>query len=291
MKTYTKSKVIWCMLAIGGILSSAEALAGDNIFSTEGASWSTRAVILDPAIPAPDTETVFRLSGQSEINGRNALELWQSDTSSPADASRLIYISADSDKVYFLNEESNEWLLMYDFSLQPGEYTTVWKYNGNALPTSTPNSGVAYCLSVEPDNDNPDIAKMHMAFFESVESMEAESGKYAGEGTWFSGIGGAGGPLGNLEFYSGGGAMVLTKAEIDNRTIYLASGTSGIAAPIEASFIKTGKGTLEIDSSDSACIHDLAGRRYAGNDNRFRNLPRGVYIVTVAGKSCKAYVD
>lgn len=72
----------------------------------------------------------YKLNGEIEIAGKKALKLW--NTAEDGSTTSMIgYIAAEGEKVYYLMPDSDEWKMLYDFGLQPGETTTI--YGGNPL--------------------------------------------------------------------------------------------------------------------------------------------------------------
>lgn len=75
----------------------------------------------------------YTLTNDGEIAGEKCMKLWHYSNSDPENTKEFcVYMRVDKkeDKVWFIDEEdSTEWLLLYDFGMQIGEQTTVYLPN------------------------------------------------------------------------------------------------------------------------------------------------------------------
>ena len=80
----------------------------------------------------------FEIGATITVAGKNAYEAWSFHTDSPEDKALYTYLHIDGTKVYRLGQRgtkySNNWLLLYDFGLQPGDVMAGDSFDGAPLP-------------------------------------------------------------------------------------------------------------------------------------------------------------
>lgn len=172
------------------------------------------------------------LEGTAFMAGKDCLKLYSVVTDDQQHQPFLLtYIHTDGDKVYFLSmkpdadPETGEWLLLFDFGLQPGESTSVGHlFWDNAETNQKAIQVTCTAVTQEQSSDGGIITRMSMS----------EKGS---EGEWIAGIGCTWGYTCNGAWgLDGVGGVTLLKASHNGEILYQAAtaGINGATADIPA---------------------------------------------------------
>ena len=292
-----KRIVITLAIIIAGLgTHEGNAMAADNPvnYFVEGASWIS--VQTTTSYPK-HTGWFYRswLGETAEVGGYEALPLWVEDLSDDKGPCLSTYVRHDAGKVYFLSDdEPQEWKLMYDFTLQPGDEADIEEYNQSALGYG----GRVRCMDVYPLPSDPDLQVMELAFCEELKDIE-EAGE-EGERVysiirWIAGVGNTGGPLQNL-YNEGiiGYGYQLDELTVGENLIYRHPEYTAVykVADIEKMEIRVSKGEIAVIGSEDAAVsvYRADGVRCNAGQGRFSSLAPGIYIVKVNGESRRIMV-
>lgn len=174
-KLILKLTLIVAIAAQFGVCHSAMAAADNPVnYFVEGASWISHST--SSSYPVSPKWFSKAWTGEAvEIAGYEALPLLTGGLSASADDGSCLstYVRHENGKVYFLSEdEPQEWKLMYDFTLRPGDEADIEEYSNSALGYG----GRVRCMDVYPLPSNPDLQVMELAFCKELKDIE-EAGK------------------------------------------------------------------------------------------------------------------
>ena len=265
-------------------------------YFVEGASWISHST--SSSYPVSPKWFSKAWTGEAvEIAGYEALPLLTGGVSASADDDSCLstYVRHENGKVYFLSDdEPQEWKLMYDFTLQPGDEADIEEYNQSALGYG----GRVRCMDVYPLPSDPDLQVMELAFCEELKDIE-EAGE-EGERVysiirWIAGVGNTGGPLQNL-YNEGiiGYGYQLDELTVGENLIYRHPEYTAVykVADIEKMEIRVSKGEIAVIGSEDAAVsvYRADGVRCNAGQGRFSSLAPGIYIVKVNGESRRIMV-
>lgn len=176
-------KVLILMLAA----VSATLLAAQNYF-VEGTRWVEST--WSTAYPQPTSGQInYYIAGDTIINGIKALKLYEgTDAEYSMSEGRLrAIIRTEGDKVWVKKSKvSNEWGLLYDFGLKPGEGCDLVRsnyYEG----TNEPETIHVQCTNVRPSESHPGIEEMVIQPI--IEDLVGVDPSDIFDGVWYKGIG------------------------------------------------------------------------------------------------------
>ncbi|MBD5204083.1 MAG: hypothetical protein HDS82_04315 [Bacteroidales bacterium] len=226
-------------LAFASVVMPASA---ENMFCV-GSTWTVEysGVDPDPFTSGPDllsSTAVYYTEDNAGDEGKTLRLMERIDDSEPV---LQTYLKTEGDKVWFKsNSETNEWTLMYDFGLQPGESCEVGIISYPFSETSTATLYTVTCEGIEQDSEYPTIERMKI-------KVSDKDGNLSDEGIWLKGVGSSTGVLTNVYFNMVGvNATLLTEATVNGKKVYGNTG-SGIEE-------------VETETSVSDRIYDLQGR-------------------------------
>lgn len=185
-----------------------------NYFGVEGTTWVVETI----STSTPEGLVSFGslvMENPQKMQGRECMQI-----SSVGDTENhpVGYIATEGEKVYFLDVNGEDWRLMYDFGLQPGESALIY----GAATQYTMGAADAYvyearCVSVETLEDSG-LEMMHMDIY----STDEDSGDYPmiEDEVWIRGIGSIHGPYDNDIFAWDGVGSLLIKAESEGKVLY-----------------------------------------------------------------------
>ena len=200
------------LAAIAGSQARADEVV--NYFGVEGTTWLVETI----STSTPEGLVSFGslvMENPQKIQGRECMQI-----SSVGDTENhpVGYIATEGEKVYFLDVNGEDWRLMYDFGLQPGESALIY----GAATQYTMGAADAYiyearCVSVETLEDSG-LEMMHMDIY----STDEDSGDYpmVEDEVWIRGIGSTHGPYDNDMFAWAGVGSLLIKAESEGKVLY-----------------------------------------------------------------------
>ncbi|MDE6230463.1 MAG: hypothetical protein K2M37_02465 [Muribaculaceae bacterium] len=148
-----------------------------------------------------------------EVPGQNRLGFYGHYIEDP-NLEFLAYVKTEDNRVYVSEDGTQDWLLIYDFNLQPGEGTTIYHYpyggSGSRVITT-----YVECKEIVDSPDYPGLKIMKLEEFESESDRS-----YPRYGEWLIGIGSADGVLHNGRFQMDGGGSRLVEVLVDGKQVY-----------------------------------------------------------------------
>ncbi len=197
--------------------------AHGQTYFKDGMEWVTRLNGTHAPKPVFVHETIA-LEGDTLVGGMPALKMF---CTNDTDGQRTLIavIRTEGEKVYFKTAAySDEWYLMYDFGLQPGEGCYVYY-----LPRHANDLYKSYIKCVG-EADNSEYGGWAAMRLEEYPSDACE--QLYGSGVWLKGLGCPNGVVENTRFEDDGGGRLLLEAAYNGRTIYSkkTTGVSPIAA-------------------------------------------------------------
>ena len=185
-----------------------------NYFGIEGTNWMVESI----SDISPEGVVSFEglvMENPKTIQGRDCMLI-----SSIGDIENIPigYIATEGERVYFLDNSNDEWHLMYDFGLAPGESTVVSGTGGlTSANAAEYHRYVAECVSIEP-MPGTELELMSLKMWPC--DINGEIGDAAYEAQWIRGLGSTNGPCDNDLFAWVGVGSMLIEAESDGTTIY-----------------------------------------------------------------------
>ena len=254
-----------------------------NCFDKEGVIWEVE-FMSDATGEDVYTYGAYELSGETTINGRVALKFWFV-YGDKADKELRGYLTCEDEKVYFATPENEEWKLMYDFSLKPGETTEI--FTGAPLAFADCAVGYRYfteCLDIAPWQDT-EFQIMTLSMGSSGDS------DITLQEQWIPGIGTPYGPVQNDYNHWIDGGITLIEVKIGNEVIYKrTNGNSGLTLSDKKPEIYIQTSQVAIDPSLNSRVFDISGREVYGNGGLFNALSKGIYLVIIGESTYKIAV-
>lgn len=182
-------------------------------FFTKGTVWNMTFIY--PAPPFTEHEGRYFFDGDTVIASQKGLKLYKENLTTNARSLQTV-LRADGDKVFFVPQPgSDEWTLMYDFSLETGksiEVTPALRW-GTSQPSGKPT--LIQCQSEGfAEYYEPDFPTLNLMDY----NPEDPEGDYR-PGVWIKGIGSEGGPMWNAHFRSLGNWEILEKVVSNGQVI------------------------------------------------------------------------
>lgn len=212
------------LLAIAAILMPSAAFA-TNHFKL-GTQWTVK-VGYDPA---SQKTIVYTLEDGAypETEEQDALTLFRTDENGERTLEAVIL--CEGEKVFFYDYDSpGGWELLYDFSLQPGDETTLFSGMYNPDSQTYPKSVGAKCEKIETSLGN--IPYEDGVFF--LKTYNQETGAQYSSAIWYDGIGSTQGPLANFETGQDGILMNLVKVTNGDEVLFDYDKLTGIQSLID----------------------------------------------------------
>ena len=132
------------------INSEGPGTSATNYFGVEGVNWM---VAKKAGVGSSDTADILDISMKSthNVGGRDCMMIGIQGEEEYVPVGEIV---TEGEKVYFYDGMQEEWLLMYDFSLQPGDGCIIYGTNGLMLTNHSDHPRyMVECLSIE---DIPD---------------------------------------------------------------------------------------------------------------------------------------
>lgn len=279
------------LILIASIVMSILPIMGQTYFK-DGTEWKTlRTSTTTPDDPRYYQE--FSILSDASIKDGNGFNLYEK--SGDEAGVQICQIKVNDNRVYFYDEKSDNWLLMYDFNVKKGDcisvYTPVFDWNNEEIQCT-----YLKCIGEENYEDNG--TQWPALRFEEYEDSKNE--KYIGEGIWLKGLGSVTGLLENCRFYEFCGmGSKLYEVVCDNEVIY----KSGISSVSEVekrvpTIKKFGRSLMigGIKTGTFVSIHSIDGKTvrhsYVNSDNYIHSFENpGVYIIKMDDKIVKVLVN
>lgn len=281
------NRLITLMLALASMGAAAQ-----NMFVAGSVYEYTRGI----EYPMKEWNVTMTFEDAGIYFGRECLGLYADnfdDNGAKHELMMVMYVEGDCDKVYYLpREDQDNWLLVYDFTLQPGDECVAYR---PALPDwnrdrENDNHCRVVCTSREPQNE---IA------VESDAIRFDEYGDFGGAGhiesqyKWIKGFGSQSGVIPNIMGVMLGDAwMMLHKATTAEDVVIYEQ--AGIADDIESDeaelkvcrdIVKAGSHPAMVYTIDGRCVGSVA------SGESLRLSETGIYIISEQeGKTIKTAV-
>lgn len=243
------------------MLISSLAVFADNCFE-DGTIWIT---IGGPEIPgaSQDIRTYYYISGDTLINDVKALKLYKATEPYylKSEGYLCAIIRTEEDKVWVKkSKESNEWGLLYDFGLKPGEgCNLVW--SDFYVDTQEPKSIYVKCTGIRSSERYPGIEEMVIQPY--FEEIDGETHPDVYDGIWYKGIGSEESLLtGNAAFKPAGGGSALSEVWYKGVQIFNnnSSSVSTVSAVSKAFTINGRNLSCKQNVSGNIAIYTVDGR-------------------------------
>lgn len=251
----------------------------------------TESVFMDdPTWSGP--EIAYRYIGApEEQSGRMCLPIYRG--MEPGDGAPGSYLHIDGDKVYFLFDDSEghkEWILAYDFSLEPGQGCTI----GLVISFKSVSYTYVECVERTSSADYGGFPCMILAEYDSAEKQT-----YMGKGEWLVGLGSVRGLVYNGYFEADGGASWLLEVRRDGQTICRYKDYADIdSVGSDALHVSAAAGQITvsgISKGQNARVYTIDGRQLhrsgkASDDSSsvvFTSVAPGTYIVSCGATRVK----
>lgn len=244
-------RVFLIPIVILGLSASAQ-----NYFK-EGMHWE-EMVSSTSSWEIQDYIINYYLGESQEIAGKTAFRLYASEELENNNAELITYVYSDGNKVYSLNLK-DEWVLMYDFGLEPEENVEVWTPANMSLNHECRGPYNVNCLGKETLETVSGTVEAILVYEERM--LDQTYKVY-----WIKGIGSTMGVTNNCEFELDGSGSKLIRAYVDGTVLYESADGSSI------------KG-LEQDHESHESFYTLKGERVAS--------PEGIVIRVKDGKAVK----
>lgn len=284
------------LLLISALLISISAYAQNYFREGLRRVVVTLPMSLDGSAPK-ETTTIETLENTTIIDGYEASEYW-TECQETGFRNMWGYIRTDGDKVYYkVPEQSEEWYLVYDFSLQENEGCHI--YDMGLVPFLSTNSHANFLMYVKciESHKNGDNEIMVVTAYNDMLQTEPTTTYYTGD--WIRGIGYAGSLVCNANYSKEGISFgTLMEASYKGKVIYKApeaavSVNEDIAPEVRATSggIQitglAGGERIQIYAFDSSAVKTVTSSAPEMN----LSMPHpGMYIATVGGKSHKIVI-
>ena len=259
----------------------------ENIFK-EGTKWITLYWgFIDP--PAYVTHTV---EGTVTVDGAEALQIYSIRNDDESSRTQIPLMKTEGDKVFFLDPESNNWLLCYDFGLEVGQGCYVY-----SIPIGNNSAYRSYvkCLRIY---DSEEYNGLTVIEFEEFDNDECTG--HSETGIWLKGIASVRGLVENNLFGTVGGVHQLVYASTTEGVIYENEEASASEISIDGPSVSVSTNGLEITVSGANLNENvslytvdgilIASGKPAGGTLSLTAPHKGIYIVRAGGVARKIAV-
>lgn len=278
-------------ILIASIIVSILPIMGQSYFK-DGAEWKTmRTSTTTPNDPRDYLEfCILSDASMKDGNGFNVYEKNSGDS-----GSWICQIKEIDNRVYFYDEKSDNWFLMYDFNLKKGDcisvYTPVFDLNNDKIKCT-----YLKCVREEiyDDGGTPWPALI------LEEYVDSNYEGWHGEGVWLIGLGAINGLLENCGYnYLDGMGSKLYEVVCDNEVVYK-SGTTSVSEveKREPTIRKFGRSLMIVGVSTGSfvSIHSSDGKTirqdYVNSDNFIHSFENpGVYVIKMDDRIVKVLVN
>lgn len=279
------------LILIASIVMSILPVIGQTYFK-DGTEWKTmRTSTTTPNDPREYKE--FYILSDTSIKDGNCFNVY--DKSGGEAGSRICQIKVNDNRVYFYDEKSDNWLLMYDFNLKEGDsisvYTPVFDLNNDKIECT-------YLKCVREETYEDDGTPWPALILEGYLDSNYET--CYGEGVWLIGLGAINGLLENCRYNNLDGiGSKLYEVVCDNEVIYKSGTTSVSEVEKREPIIKKFGRSLKIGGIKTGTfvsIHSIDGKtirqEYVNSDNFIHSFEnRGVYLIKMDDRIVKVLVN
>lgn len=252
-----------------------------------GMKWTVQYVGSHLSEPVYTTK-ILSLVGDTIVGDKPAIKMYSNYDEPNAIQELVAIIREENNKVYFWSEPTEDWYLMYDFTLQPGEGTVV--YSTRRLEKDNiPFNSYMLCIDQHDDDMCPGHTVLGMEEYKVNDLAQPR-----GTGNWIDGIGSSRGVLENNMYYVDGMGSKLIEASI-NGTILYKSLPSGLNNTVSEPFSLTLKDNcLTVyggNAGDTIHLHTIDGKKIATGTLTTGffsiSLPKGIFVISIGSYSKK----
>lgn len=255
-------------------------MANAEVYFQDGMKWTMRVYSSTTPEGVSAIETVM-LDGVTETDGCKVAKLYASSDLSDCEPTLVALVRTEGERVYFRSSsDSDEWYLMYDFGLNPGEGCYVYTINGTWDYPSAPIRSYVKCVGTVDDGDYCGWEAMSL---EQYDSDVCEM--LVGKGIWLKGLCSTAGVINNSLFEADGRKSVLWEASCGAKILYSA-GSASVAAPVQDELHVTVEGRIVsvAGCAESVGLYSVGGmeiapRRTTAGMITFEAPDGGVYIL------------
>lgn len=260
---------------------------GENIFK-EGTKWVTSYWGFIGS-PMYYTHTV---EGTVTVDGAEALQIYLTKNEDESSRTQSPLMKTEGDKVFFLDPESNNWLLCYDFGLEVGQGCYVYQ-----IPIGNNSTFRTYvkCLRIY---DSEEYNGLTVIEFEEFYNDECTG--YSETGKWLKGIASVRGFAENNRFGTVGGVIQLVYVSTTEGVIYENKEASANEISMDGPSVSVSTNGLEITVSGANLNENVslytvdgflvASEKSAGGTLSITAPHKGIYIVHAGGVAHKIAV-
>ena len=250
----------------------------------DGMEWQVRFSNTD--VPNITKYETYSLDGRENVDGYEALKMYVSDEYESKSHEFVMFVRTDGDKVYFKTPDLQEWLLMYDFGLQPGEGCYVYGAWGAMKNEKT----YVKCDAIKED-ESTGLTVMSLHGY-SDETCSREYGKVS----WLKGLSSESGVVYNTFFDDWDGVgYLLIEAKDNGNVVYkkVFANVSG-ASDLHVSVFTDGTDII-LNNVDAPCevtlfsaSGELVKKEIVGSRSVRISVPRqGAYLVKIGDTTTK----
>lgn len=279
-----RNLVLIIVALIGGMAVNAE-----NYF-VDGTRWD----VLSSGTSIPgglEAEHYYYISGDTVINDVVAHKMYcyEKFDGSVSETSLCAIVRTEGDKVYVKKSKvSNEWGLLYDFGLKPGEVCKVVESTFYEKEKD-PNTFYVRCNNVSASEKYPGYEEMVMESYYSEDDDKTPL-----YGIWYKGIGSDEGPLHNGSFLLVGASYALMSVWSWNTQIFSRDISKLSTAIASKDYRIIGRSLIwDCDEVNNISIYTTDGSliySQTGESGNFQFPVAGVYIIRVNGESTRTCI-
>lgn len=283
MAMKTKTIILFMLIFIPFLMN------GQNHF-TDGMKWRTQVSGTHSPNPVVSIEVVT-IEKTVDDNCFNLYSFYEDKTS---DKELIAVIKTENDKVFFKPErvKTDEWYLLYDFSLKPGDGCFVYTpfvFTDSSVPYKT----YVKCVGIEDYSEGGEWSVL------LLEEYEDDTCSFMiGNGSWIKGLSSLNGFLYNNRFGVDGRVSKLLDVS-DNGKILFSNTQTGVLEITDPSItnIKVNGLDIYISVNDDICgslysqdgMH-MGNYKFSKTPTHIRLSNKGVYILKTGNTSRKIFV-
>lgn len=187
-----KKSILFVMMLV-----SVAAVSGQNIFM-DGTVWKVGRSYSGGSPDEITTQVIeYSLTKINSESGTDVFNLLQNQTIDGGEAVEVCMIKEEGNRVYFQQDQSDEWKILYDFNLKPGDEACVYTPTFDIWP---PVEG-RECTHIKCVSEDTIVSNgIKWPILNLDEYSDAEHKHFMGSGIWIKGIGSINGLIENCRF-------------------------------------------------------------------------------------------
>ncbi len=239
----------------------------------------------------PTLSVGYQVATIEQLEEGNNFNVYKSHKADLSDNELIAVIKTEDSKVFFRLHDSNndEWYLLYDFGLKPGEGCYVY----SPRASSTPYKTYVKCVGIVDNFESTELTALQLE-----EYLDDSCDFLDGQGFWLKGLSSTNGFLQNNGFNLDGAGTKLIEISDGQNIIYL-SKDAGVSDIIDSSDadIKISGSDIYVSTNDEVCgsLYSQSGA-HIGNYTfgktplRINLSPNEVYILKIGNNSTKILI-